>query len=77
MTTIITYNEMKDLYGKFKQNPPEDKFYALYSEYKFMKSLIQLAKLNNMDKDLFEYRKIQEKTAEELRNMGYKVTIKD
>lgn len=77
MTTIITYEDVKNMYARFKSNLPQDKFTRYYKEFSFMSSLIDFAKKQNLEKDVFEYRKIQENAAQQLRDMGYKITIKD
>ena len=77
MTSIITYEQMKNFYSEFKNNPPQDAFIKNYKEYTFMKSLIEFAKNKGLDNDVFEYKKIQKESAENLRNMGYKISIEE
>ncbi len=77
MTSIITYDQMKKFYQEFKNNPPADKFCRCLQELNFMRSLIDFAERQNLEKDVFEYKKIQEAAAQQLREMGYKVTIKN
>ena len=72
MTTIITYEEMKNLYSEFKKNPPEDEFEKYYQEYSHAKSLIEFAKNQRLDKDVLEYEKVQKNAMEELKKLGYK-----
>lgn len=72
MTTIITYEQMKAFYNNFKNNLPDDLFTRYYNEFSFMKSLIQFAKKQGLEKDVFEYQKIQDQAVEELKKLGYK-----
>ncbi len=76
MTTIITYSEIKNQYEKFKKNPPEDEFERWYLQYSFAKNLINFAKKQNLDKDIFEYNKVKDEAAQKLRDMGYNVSGK-
>ena len=75
MTTFITYEQMKNFYQEFKNNPPKDKTARCLQELNFMKSLIDFAKKQGLKKDVFEYKKIQENAAQQLRDMGFKITI--
>ena len=75
MTTIVTYEQMKNFYNEFKKNPPQDNFIKHYKEFSFMKSLIEYAKKQGLEEDVFEYQKIQKESAEKLISMGYKVNI--
>lgn len=77
MTSIITYEQMKNFYNEFKKNPPQDAFMRSYKEFTFMKGLIEFAKKQGLDDDVFEYQKIQKESAQNLRNMGYKVSIEE
>ena len=77
MTSIITYDQMKNSYKEFKNNLPKDNFMRYYKEFTFMKSLIEFTKRQGLEDDVFEYQKIQQESAQELRNMGYKVTIEE
>ena len=77
MTTIITYEQMKEFYRQFKNNPQGDNVSRCIQELNFMKSLIEFAKKQGLNKDVFEYKKIQEETANKLRDMGYKITIEE
>lgn len=72
MTTIITYEQMKNFYEEFKKNLPEDEFNRYYKEFSYMKNLIKLAQKENKKKDIEEYKKIQKKDIEELKKLGYK-----
>ncbi len=75
MTTIITYEQIKNSYNEFKKNPPKDSFMKYYKEYSFMKSLIEFATQKGLEKDVFEYTKIKNEAAQHLIDMGYKATI--
>ena len=66
------YDKMKEFYSEFKNNPPEDKFTRYYKEYSFMNSLIEFAKKQGLEKDVFEYEKIQKSAVENLKKLGYK-----
>ncbi len=72
MTSIITYEQMKDFYSKFKDDLPKDPIIRYFKEYSFMNSLIEFAKKQGLEKDVFEYEKIKEIAAKELRALGCK-----
>lgn len=72
MTSIITYDEMKNFYEKFKQNPPEDEFTKFYKEFSYMKNLIEMAKHQGLKEEAEQYEKIQKNAVSELEKLGYK-----
>lgn len=73
MTTIITYEQMKNFYEEFKQNLPEDKFLRYWREVELTRNLIKSAKKQGLEKDVFEYQKIQDEAVNQLRSLGYKI----
>lgn len=75
MTSIITYDQMKYFYEKFKQNLPKDKLERYYQEFTFMQNLINFAKKQGLEKDVFEYQKIQNAAIEQLKKLGHNVKI--
>lgn len=48
MTYIISFNEFKNYYEKFKQNLSQDTFSRLYEELKIVRGLISAAKLEGL-----------------------------
>ena len=77
MTTIFTYNDLRRSYLEFKNNLPKEPFERYTTELMHLRYLIQSAKDQGLEKDVFEYKKAQEETAQNLRNMGYTVKLDD
>ena len=77
MTSFISYEQMKLAYNDFKKNLPQDKFDRYYTEFSFMKTLIEFAKKQGLEKDVFEYKKVQKDAAQNLIDMGYTVKLDD
>lgn len=77
MTSFITYEQVKLAYNDFKKNLPQDKFDRYYTEFSFMNSLIEFAKNQGLEKDVFEYKKIQEDAAKNLKDMGFPIKLDD
>ena len=75
MTYIISFNELKNYYDKFKKALPEDTFSRLYEELKIVRGLINSAKLEGLKVDTFEYQKIAEENLKQLHDMGYKKLV--
>ena len=73
MTSIITYEQIKDYYNKFKNNLPQDEFIRYYREYHFLKSLIEMSQKQNLKKDFKEYQEVQKNVIKHLNDMGYKL----
>ena len=73
MTTIFSYKELKASYEQFKKALPKDMFERYAQELKHVRGLIQSAKLQGLEKDVFEYQKIEKESVEHLRAMGYRI----
>ena len=75
MTSIQSYQEIKNYYEKFKNNLPEDTVSRLYEELMIVRNLIKTAKSQNLDIDTFEYQEIAKKNLKQLHDMGYNKLI--
>lgn len=74
MTTFIPYDILKADYEQFKKTLESKKPFERYVEdLKFIRTLIQGAKIEGLDKDVFEYREIEKQDIEKLRDLGYNV----
>lgn len=73
MTYVLSYNEMKNNYEKFKINLPDDSFERYAQELTHVRNLINSAKLQGLEEDVFEYQKIEENDIKELQALGYKI----
>ena len=71
MTSIITYEQMKNFYSEFKKNPPQDEFNRYYKEYSYTKSLVELAKAEDLKTEAKVYEQIQKNAMEQLKKLGY------
>ena len=74
MTTFIPYDVLKADYEQFKKTlenkkPPE----RYIEDLKFIRTLIQGAKIEGLEKDVFEYQKVEKQDIEELKALGYNV----
>lgn len=72
MTSIISYEEIKNFYEEFKKNPPADGFTKFYKEFSYMKTLIEMAKNQGLKEEAEQYEKIQKNAVSELEKLGYK-----
>lgn len=72
MTSMVTYDQMKNFYENFKNDLPKDPVIRYFKEYSFMNSLIEFAKKQGLEADVFEYEKIKEAAAKQLRALGCK-----
>jgi len=73
MSSIITYEQLKNYYNEFKKNPPKDAYDRYASELRQVRNLIETAKLNGLEKDVFEYQKTEKAVIDKLTQMGYTV----
>ncbi|MBQ4077649.1 hypothetical protein IJD15_00510 [bacterium] len=73
MTSIMTYEQVKNFYEDFKNNLPKDDFTRYYKEVSFMRTLIEFAKKQGLKEDVFEYKKIEETATKKLRDLGYNI----
>ncbi len=71
MTNILSYSEMQQMFEQFQKNLPQDSFTRYHREYTFTKSLIEFAKKQGLEDDVFQYQQIQKKDIEELKKLGY------
>ena len=73
MTYVISYEEMKASYEKFKSKPHKNLFDKCTQELNYVRNLICLAKDKGIEQDIFEYQKIEKESLEQLRALGYNV----
>ncbi len=73
MTSIMTYEQMKNLYNDFKKDPPKDSYSKYVGELQHLRLLINTAKLKGLDEDVFNYQKSEQVAIDNLEKMGYKI----
>lgn len=73
MTYILSYEQLKAGYEKFKSNLPKDAFSRYAEELNYARNLINSAKLEGLSEDVFQYQKIEQESLQKLQSMGYKV----
>ena len=73
MTFIISYEEMKAGYEKFKTRQPKSLFDRYAIELNYVRNLIRMAKEKGLEQDVFEYQKIEQENVKQLQALGYNV----